>query len=137
MKIINYTLFVASNSVRKYLHKRNVDPDTAFLNDYKFMKAVFHILVNKFPWNHNCCLGHNFRLSSLDNIGPVFQIWFLRTKNDSLLRYYQSSSSCIQGFKDCQAVKDEKIRDMPRKSKWEIYGYQSPERRRSIRAQSS
>jgi hypothetical protein len=46
MKIINYTLFVASNSVRKYLHQRNVDPDTAFLNDYKFMKAVFHILVS-------------------------------------------------------------------------------------------
>jgi len=46
MKIINYTLFVASNSVRKYLHQRNVDPDTAFLNDYKFMRAVFHILVS-------------------------------------------------------------------------------------------
>jgi len=46
MKIINYTLFVASNSVRKYILLKGVDPDTAFLNDYKFMRAVFHILVS-------------------------------------------------------------------------------------------
>jgi hypothetical protein len=61
MKIINYTLFVASNSVRKYLHQRNVDPDTAFLNDYKFMKAVFHILVTIFGYRPSITLDQFFR----------------------------------------------------------------------------
>jgi hypothetical protein len=83
MKIINYTLFVASNSVRKYLHQRNVDPDTAFLNDYKFMKAVFHILVSipilKFQ------IGDYLRLSPFNHIRPVFPLWLLGIKDDPLL----------------------------------------------------
>lgn len=45
MKIINYSLFVASASVKKYLFSKEVDPDTVYLNDYKFMKKVFHIIV--------------------------------------------------------------------------------------------
>jgi hypothetical protein len=48
MKIINYALFFASGSVKKYLYEKGVDPDTVYLNDYKFMKKVFHILVR---WN--------------------------------------------------------------------------------------
>ena len=45
MKIINYTLFVASGSVKKYLLGKGIDPDTVYLNDYKFMLKIFHILV--------------------------------------------------------------------------------------------
>ena len=46
MKILNYTLFVCSNSVKRLILSKGVDPDTAFLNDYKFMKACMHILVS-------------------------------------------------------------------------------------------
>lgn len=46
MKIINYSLFVASGSVKSYLDSKGVDPDTVYLNDYKFMKKVFKILVS-------------------------------------------------------------------------------------------
>jgi len=38
-------MFESSGSVKKYIISRGVDPDTVYLNDYKFMKAVFHILV--------------------------------------------------------------------------------------------
>ena len=52
MKILHYTLFVLSPPVRKYLIRKGVDPDTVYLNDFKFMQRVFHILVlfetNKF-----------------------------------------------------------------------------------------
>jgi hypothetical protein len=64
MKIISYTIFVSSHTVRKLIIQRGVDPDTEFLNDFKFMKAVFHILVIyifKFKY---------FRLTSL-GINPV------------------------------------------------------------------
>jgi hypothetical protein len=46
MKILNYTLFVASASVKNFLFNKGVDPDTVYLNDYKFMKKVFKILVS-------------------------------------------------------------------------------------------
>ena len=49
MKIINYSLFVASSSVKNYLFSKGVDPDTVYLNDYKFMKKIFKIMVNIFP----------------------------------------------------------------------------------------
>ena len=45
MKIISYTLFVCSGGVLKYMVERGVDPDTVYLNDIKFMKRVFKILV--------------------------------------------------------------------------------------------
>lgn len=45
MKIINYSLFVASASVKNYLFSKGVDPDTVYLNDFKFMSKVFKILV--------------------------------------------------------------------------------------------
>lgn len=45
MKIIHYALFVLSPSVKKYLIKKGVDPETVYLNDYKFVERVFHILV--------------------------------------------------------------------------------------------
>ena len=64
MKIISYTIFVSSHTVRKLIIQRGVDPDTEFLNDFKFMKAVVHILVIlylKFKY---------FRLTSL-GINPV------------------------------------------------------------------
>ena len=45
MKILHYTLFVVSPSVKKYILSKGVDPDTVYLNDLKFMQRVFHILV--------------------------------------------------------------------------------------------
>ena len=45
MKILNYTLFVASKQVKNFLYKNEVDPDTQYMNDYNFMKKVLHILV--------------------------------------------------------------------------------------------
>ncbi len=45
MKIINYSLFVASSSVKTYLFSKGVDPETVYLNDLKFMKKIFKILV--------------------------------------------------------------------------------------------
>ena len=45
MKIIHFALFVSSGSVLQFLVDRGVDPDTVYLNDYKFMKRVFKILV--------------------------------------------------------------------------------------------
>ncbi len=45
MKVIHYTLFVYAPTVKAYLLKKGVDPETVYLNDYKFMSKVFHILV--------------------------------------------------------------------------------------------
>jgi hypothetical protein len=45
MKIIHYVLFVYAPTVKNYLIRKGVDPDTIYLNDYKFLKRVFHILV--------------------------------------------------------------------------------------------
>jgi hypothetical protein len=47
MKIISFVLFVASHSVKHYLFHNGVDPDTVYMNDYKFMQRVFKILVLK------------------------------------------------------------------------------------------
>lgn len=46
MKIIHYALFASSQSLADFLHERGVDPDTVYLNDAKFMKRVFKILVS-------------------------------------------------------------------------------------------
>lgn len=40
-------MFVYAPRVKSYLVKKGVDPDTVYLNDYKFMQRVFHILVSK------------------------------------------------------------------------------------------
>lgn len=45
MKIISFALFVASQSVKQYLYENGVDPDTVYMNDYRFMQKVFKILV--------------------------------------------------------------------------------------------
>lgn len=45
MKILHFVLFVLSPSVRKCLIGKGIDPDTVYLNDYKFMSKVFYILV--------------------------------------------------------------------------------------------
>lgn len=37
MKIMHYSIFVMSPSVKKYLIEKGVDPDTVYLNDFKFM----------------------------------------------------------------------------------------------------
>ena len=37
MKILHYALFVASASVRKYIIEKGIDPETVYLNDFKFM----------------------------------------------------------------------------------------------------
>lgn len=61
MKIISYTLFVSSASVNKHLINKGVDPDTVYLNDYKFMKAVFHILVSIFGYRPSINIDQFFR----------------------------------------------------------------------------
>ena len=52
MKIIHFALFVSSSSVMQFLVDRGVDPDIVYLNDYKFMKSVFKILVSLYPFNN-------------------------------------------------------------------------------------
>ena len=37
MKILHYVIFVASASVKRYVVEKGVDPDTVYLNDFKFM----------------------------------------------------------------------------------------------------
>ena len=61
LKIVNYSLFVASSSVKHYLFSKGVDPDTMYLNDLKFMKKVFKILVSF----TNTLINTNYRLTSL------------------------------------------------------------------------
>ena len=56
MKIISYTLFVCSASVRSYLVDKGVDPDTVYYNDYKFMKRVFSALVTIFGYRPSVTL---------------------------------------------------------------------------------
>jgi len=46
MKIIHFAMFVLSPTVRTYLFKKGVDPDTVYLNDLKFMSKIFNILVS-------------------------------------------------------------------------------------------
>jgi len=46
MKIISFALFVASQSVKQFLYGNGVDPDTVYMNDYRFMQKVFKILVH-------------------------------------------------------------------------------------------
>ncbi len=45
MKVIHYALFVMSPTVKTFLFKKGVDPDTVYLNDLRFMQKVFSILV--------------------------------------------------------------------------------------------
>eukprot|EP00347_Sterkiella_histriomuscorum_P013163 403365769 len=61
MKIINYSMFVASASVKNYLYGKGVDPDTVYLNDFKFMKKVFKILVSIFGYKPSITLEQFFK----------------------------------------------------------------------------
>jgi hypothetical protein len=61
MKILNYTLFVYSASVKKHMFEQSVDPDTVYMNDYKFMHKVFHILVNIFRYKPSITLEQFFK----------------------------------------------------------------------------
>ena len=61
MKIINYTLFVSSASVKNYLVEKGVDPDTVYLNDYKFMKRVLNLLVTIFGYRPSVTLEQFFK----------------------------------------------------------------------------
>jgi len=46
MKILHYVLFFSSNNVKNFLYSRQIDPDTIYLNDYKFMERIFFICVS-------------------------------------------------------------------------------------------
>jgi regulator of RNase E activity RraB len=61
MKIISYTLFVSSASVKNLLIEKGVDPDTVYLNDYKFMKRVLNILVTIFGYRPSVTLDQFFK----------------------------------------------------------------------------
>ena len=61
MKILSYTLFVCSASVKAYLIDKGVDPDTVYLNDYKFMKRVFSLLVTIFGYRPSVTLDQFFK----------------------------------------------------------------------------
>ena len=46
MKILHFSLFYCSVSVRNYLFSKDIDPNTIHLNDYKFMERTFYIVVS-------------------------------------------------------------------------------------------
>ena len=68
MKIMHYVLFVMSGQVKNYLFKKGVDPDTVYLNDFKFMQRIFHILVitsiNKCYRSISLVISHPLTFSS-------------------------------------------------------------------------
>ena len=72
MKIIHYALFASSQSLLHFLHERGVDPDTVYLNDAKFMKRVFKILVSPLPLIK--ATGVDLRVPPLNDPGPVLQV---------------------------------------------------------------
>ena len=46
MKLLHYTLFYSSKIVTNYLYTRDIEPNTIYLNDYKFMERVLFITIN-------------------------------------------------------------------------------------------
>jgi regulator of RNase E activity RraB len=61
MKIISFSLFVSSHSVKSYLVDKGVDPDTVYYNDHKFMKRVFNLLVTIFGYRPSMTLDQFFK----------------------------------------------------------------------------
>ena len=46
MKVLHYTLFYSSVTVRNYLFSKDIDPNTVHMNDHKFMERTFFIIVS-------------------------------------------------------------------------------------------
>lgn len=46
MKILHYCLFFSSKIVTNYLYTKDIEPNTIYLNDYKFMERVMFITIN-------------------------------------------------------------------------------------------
>lgn len=88
MKILNYTMFVSSTSVQRYIFSKGVDPDTVYLNDYKFMKSVLHILVRLAMYD-NSMIGLDIRLQSKYHTRSILQVWLRRAEDDYVLRCHQ------------------------------------------------
>jgi hypothetical protein len=47
MKILHYAVFYCSSNVRAYLFSQGIDPNTVYLNDFKFMEKIFFIIVSE------------------------------------------------------------------------------------------
>lgn len=61
MKVLHYTFFGASPTVRQYLYANGLDPDTQYLPDIKFLTRILAILVSQFHYKPHLTMEQFFK----------------------------------------------------------------------------
>eukprot|EP00350_Pseudokeronopsis_sp_OXSARD2_P008780 CAMPEP_0170542532 /NCGR_PEP_ID=MMETSP0211-20121228/1932_1 /TAXON_ID=311385 /ORGANISM="Pseudokeronopsis sp., Strain OXSARD2" /LENGTH=125 /DNA_ID=CAMNT_0010845625 /DNA_START=256 /DNA_END=633 /DNA_ORIENTATION=+ len=58
---MHFSLFVLFPSVKNYLVSKGVDPNTVYLNDFKFMSRILNVLINVFGYKPQITIHQFFK----------------------------------------------------------------------------